>query len=101
VFEESAPAHRASHGYVEFKRDHYSAPPEYVGRQVWGAPGSAAPASLHTRREQIALHTLAEPGKFTTDPVHLHSRKRHIIERGADICWSLPLDWTLDRTWLK
>jgi hypothetical protein len=36
------------------------------------------------RREQIALHALAEAGKFTTDPAHLHSRKRHIIERGAD-----------------
>jgi len=22
-------------GYVEFKRAYYSAPPEYVGRQVW------------------------------------------------------------------
>ena len=38
----------------------------------------------NTRREQIALHVLAEPGKFTTDPAHLHSRKRHIIERGAE-----------------
>src|SRR2546427_6692480 len=32
----------------------------------------------------LALHAEAEPGKFTTDPVHLHSRKRHIIERGVD-----------------
>jgi hypothetical protein len=36
------------------------------------------------RREQIALHALAEPGKFATDPAHLHSRKRCLIERGAD-----------------
>jgi hypothetical protein len=36
------------------------------------------------RREQIALHALAEAGRFTTDPAHLHSRKRHLIERGAD-----------------
>jgi hypothetical protein len=43
----------------------------------------------NTRREQIALHALAEPGKFTTDPAHLHSRKRHVIERG--------LDYLLDR----
>jgi hypothetical protein len=36
------------------------------------------------RREQIALHAAAEPGRFTTDPLHLHSRKRHAIERGVD-----------------
>jgi hypothetical protein len=30
---------------------------------------------FNQRREQIALHALAEPGKFTTDPLHLHSAK--------------------------
>ena len=49
-----------------------------------GAPGNPAGPRLQHRREQIALHAEAEPGKFTTDPVHLHSSKRHIIERGAD-----------------
>jgi hypothetical protein len=38
----------------------------------------------NTRREPIALHAHAQPGAFTTDPQHLHSRKRHLIERGAD-----------------
>ena len=39
----------------------------------------------NTRREQIAVHVLAlRPGQWTTDQVHLHSSKRHIIERGAD-----------------
>ena len=42
------------------------------------------------RRQQIALHTRHEPGKFATDPAHIHDRKRVIIERGAD--------WLLDRT---
>jgi hypothetical protein len=69
---------------VEFKRAYYSAPPEYVGRQVWVRQESRLLRVYNTRREQIALHALAEPGKFTTDPTHLHSRKRHIIERGAD-----------------
>jgi len=83
VFEE---ARRTVHrdGYVEFKRAYYSAPPEYVGRQVWVRQESRLLRLYNTRREQIALHALAEPGKFTTDPAHLHSRKRHIIERGAD-----------------
>jgi transposase len=83
VFEE---ARRTVHrdGYVEFKRAYYSAPPEYVGRQVWVRQEPRLLRVYNTRREQIALHALAEPGKFTTDPAHLHSRKRHIIERGAD-----------------
>ncbi len=83
VFEE---ARRTVHrdGYVEFKRAYYSVPPEYVGRQVWVRQETRLLRLYNTRREQIALHALAEPGKFTTDPAHLHSRKRHIIERGAD-----------------
>lgn len=83
VFEE---AQRMVHrdGYVEFKKAYYSVPPEYVGRQVWVRQETRLLRLYNTRREQIALHALAEPGKFTTDPAHLHSRKRHIIERGAD-----------------
>lgn len=83
VFEE---AQRTVHrdGYVEFKKAYYSAPPEYVGRQVWVRQETRLLRLYNTRREQIGLHALAEPGKFTTDPAHLHSRKRHIIERGAD-----------------
>jgi transposase len=83
VFEE---ARRMVHrdGYVEFKKAYYSAPPEYVGRQLWVRQETRLLRLYNTRREQIALHALAQPGKFTTDPAHLHSRKRHIIERGAD-----------------
>ncbi len=83
VFEE---AQRTVHrdGYVEFKRAYYSAPPEYVGRQVWVRQELRLLRLYNTRREQIAVHALAEAGKFTTDPAHLHSRKRHIIERGVE-----------------
>jgi transposase len=83
VFEE-APRTVHRDGYIEFKRAYYSAPPEYVGLQVWVRQEARLLRLYNTRREQIALHALAEPGKFTTDPAHLHSRKRHIIERGAD-----------------
>ena len=83
MFEE---ARRTVHrdGYVEFKRAYYSAPPEYVGRAVWVRQEARLLRIYNTRREQIALHALAEPGRFTTDDAHLHSRKRHIIERGCD-----------------
>jgi hypothetical protein len=83
VFEE---ARRTVHrdGHVEFKRAYYSVPPEYVGRTVWVRQEARLLRIHNSRREQIALHALAEPGKFTTDVAHLHSRKRHIVERGAD-----------------
>lgn len=83
VFEE---ARRRVHrdGYVEFRRAYYSVPPEYVGRQVWVRHETRLVRIHNTRREQIALHASAAAGKFTTDPLHLHSRKRHLIERGAD-----------------
>jgi len=88
VFEE---ARRTVHrdGYVEFKKAYYSAPPEYVGRQIWVRQETRLLRLYNSRREQIALHALAEPGKFTTDPAHLHSRKRHLIERARITSWTV------------
>lgn len=86
VFPAFAEAPRRVHrdGYVEFQRAYYSVPPEYVGRQVWVRHEIRLVRIYNLRREQIALHASAEPGKFTTDPAHLHSRKRHLIERGVE-----------------
>lgn len=81
---EEAPRTVHRDGYVEFRRAYYSVPPEYVGRQVWVRHETRLVRIYNTRREQIALHASADPGKFTTDPAHIHSRKRHLIERGAD-----------------
>jgi transposase len=83
VFEE---ARRTVHrdGYCEFRRAYYSVPPEYVGRPVWVRRETRLVRVYNTRREQIALHAEADPGQFTTDPAHLHSRKRHLIERGEE-----------------
>lgn len=83
VFEE-APRTVHRDGHIEFKRAYYSVPPEYVGRKVWVRQETRLIRIYNTRREQIALHALAEAGKFTTDPAHVHSRKRHVIERGVD-----------------
>src|SRR6266545_453670 len=67
VFEE---APRAVHrdGYVEVQRAYYSVPPEYVGRQVWARWESRLVRVFNQRREVIAVHALAEAGKFATDP---------------------------------
>ena len=83
-FFEEAPRTVHRDGYVEFQRAYYSVPPEYVGRQVWVRHETRLVRVYNTRREPIALHAAAEPGKFTTDPAHLHSRKRHVIERGVE-----------------
>jgi transposase len=88
VFEE-APRSVHRDGYVEVQRAYYSVPPEYVGRQVWVRWESRLIRVFNQRREQIALHALAEPGKFTTDPLHQHSPYRHVIHRN--------LDYLLDR----
>jgi transposase len=88
VFEE---AQRTVHrdGHIELARAYYSVPPEYVGRQVWVRWENRLVRIYNLRREQIALHTRAEPGKFSTDTAHIHDHKRALIERGAD--------WLLDR----
>jgi transposase len=88
VFEEGQ---RSVHrdGHIELARAYYSVPPEYVGRRVWVRWESRLVRIYNQRWEQIALHTRREPGKFATDPIHIHDHKRAIIERGAD--------WLLDR----
>lgn len=88
VFEE-APRRVHRDGYIELQRAYYSVPPEYVGRKVWARWESRLVRVYNHRREQIALHTRHEPGKFATAPAHIHSHKRVLIERGAD--------WLLDR----
>jgi transposase len=88
VFEE-APRTVHRDGYVELQRAYYSVPPEYVGRQVWVRWESRLVRVFNQRREVIAVHALAEPGKFTTDPNHLHSPYRRVIQQS--------LDYLLDR----
>ncbi len=83
VFEE-APRSVHRDGYVEFQRAYYSVPPEYVGRQVWVRWESRLIRVFNQRRQQIALHALAEPGKFTTDPQHLHSPYRRVVQHNQD-----------------
>ena len=89
VFEE-APRTVHRDGYIELQRAYYSVPPEYVGRQVWARWESRLVRVFNQRREVIAVHARSEPGKFVTDPNHLHSPHRRIIEQG--------LDYLLDRS---
>src|SRR5271165_339668 len=83
VFEE-APRTVHRDGYIELQRAYYSVPPEYVGRQVWVRWESRLIHVFNQRREVIAVHALAEPGKFATDPNHLHSPYRHVVQQGLE-----------------
>jgi transposase len=83
VFEE-APRSVHRDGYIELQRAYYSVPPEYVGRQVWVRWESRLIRVFNQRREVIAVHALAEPGKFATDPNHLHSPYRRVIQHSLD-----------------
>jgi hypothetical protein len=86
VFEE-VPRRVHGDGYMELKRAYYSVPPEYMGRQVGVRWESRLLRVLNQRREVIAVHALAKPGKFTTDPTHLHSPCRRVIKKVWIICW--------------
>jgi hypothetical protein len=79
-------ARRSVHrdGYVEYRKAYYSVPPEHVGRQVW-VRGDSKLLHIYTLlMRQIAVHPLAEAGRFATDQAHVHPHKRNAIERGGE-----------------
>jgi transposase len=83
VFEEGQrTVHRD--GHVEVQRAYYSVPPEYMGHELWVRWETRLVRIFDGRMKLIALHTRHDPGKFSTDPAHIHTHKRRIIERGAD-----------------
>jgi transposase len=71
-------------GHIEVKRSYYSAPPEYVGCQVWVRWNDQLVRILNHRFEEVALHCRQAPGKFSTQGAHLAAEKINSIERGAD-----------------
>ena len=67
----------------------YSVPPEYVRRQVWVRWDLRLVRIVNARMEQIAVHARQQPGRFSTDPIHVHSQKRAASENGArNGCWT-------------
>jgi len=83
VFEE-APRTVHRDGYIELQRAYYSVPPEYVGRSVWVRWEARLVRVFNQRREVIAVHARAEPGQFVTDPRHLHSPHRRIVQHSLE-----------------
>src|SRR5258707_3301294 len=60
-------ARRSVHGdsYVEVQKAFYETPPEFIGRQVWVRWDSRCVRIFNERREQVAMHTRIEAGKFS------------------------------------
>jgi len=79
-------AQRSVHrdGHVEVAKAYYSVPPEYAGRRVWVRwDGRLVRIFTRRRMEQIAVHAQQEPGRFSTQSAHIHSKKISGVERGT------------------
>ena len=71
-------------GHVEVAKSYYSVPPEYLGRDVWVRWDSRLVRVFNGKFEQIAVHSLARPGRFSTAREHIASGKISGVERGAE-----------------
>jgi transposase len=70
-------------GHIEVKGSFYSAPPEYLGCEVWVRWNDKIVRMLNFRQEQVAIHPRMEKGKFSTLAAHIAPSKISGIERGA------------------
>jgi transposase len=71
-------------GHIAVKRAYYSAPPEYLGCDVWVRYDSRMLRILNSKMELIATHVVSEPGRFSTLRAHLDSRKISSVEKGLE-----------------
>jgi transposase len=70
-------------GHVEVDRAYYAVPPEYLAREVWVRWDGRLVRIFNERMQQIALHPKQEPGRFSTPPEFISSKKISGVERGA------------------
>jgi len=82
MFQE-APRKVSRDGHIEVAKSYYSAPPEFLGREVWARWDQRLVRIFNQRFEQIDLHLRVEPGRFSTHAYHLVPEKINGIERGA------------------
>jgi len=72
-------------GHIEVAKAYYSAPPEFVGRDIWVRWDSRLVRLFNERWEQVAVHARTEPGRFCTDQKHIPKKRVSCIERGANV----------------
>lgn len=70
-------------GHVQVKGAYYSAPPEYLGQQVWARWDGRTVRLFDQRMTQIAVHVQQEPGRFATTAGHIRPEKISNIEKGT------------------
>jgi transposase len=71
-------------GYVEVAKAYYSVPPEYVGCRLWVRYDHRLVRVYNDHFEQVAVHSRAQPGRFSTQRRHIPQIKVSVVERGTD-----------------
>ena len=71
-------------GHIEVAKAYYSAPPEFVGRDIRVRRDSRLLRLFNERWEQVAVHARTEPGRFSTDQNHIPKKRVSCVERGAN-----------------
>jgi transposase len=71
-------------GHVQVHGAYYSAPPEYLGQELWARWDGRLVRLFDWRMKPIAVHPQRPPGAFSTLGTHLHPHKISGIEKGAD-----------------
>jgi transposase len=71
-------------GHVEVDKAYYSAPPEYVGEQVWVRWDGRLVRLFNRRFEALTVHAQRPPGQFSTHDQHIVTEKVNAVERGAE-----------------
>ena len=71
-------------GHIEVAKAYYSAPPEFVGRDIWVRWDTHLVRLFNDRWEQMAVHARTEPGRFRTDQKHIPKTRVSSVERGAN-----------------
>jgi transposase len=71
-------------GHVEVAKAYYSAPTEYLGREVWARWDARLVHLFNHRWEQIAVHVRHEQGRFSTHATHIAREKINGLEKGAE-----------------
>jgi transposase len=69
-------------GHVEVAKAYYSAPTEYLGREIWVRWDARLVHLFNHRWEQIAVHVRHEQGRFSTNPQHVPREKISGLEKG-------------------
>ena len=71
-------------GHVEVDKAYYSAPPEYVGAQVWVRWDGRLVRLFNRRFEALTVHAQRQPGQFSTHDQHIVTEKINAVEHGAE-----------------